>query len=272
MGSEGYGPVLRRLRHVARRDPRLLALARRAKDLAAWRRVNGPPVGWVRFGSLRRLEPFDRNYGYGRGRPVDRYYIERFLEEHAADIRGRVLEIGDPTYAGTFGGARVTHLDVLDVASGNPRATVVADLSDAPHLPGEHFDCVLLPETIQVIWDVRAALATVHRILRPGGVVLATFPGITQYARHDAEAWPLHWCFTTTSARRLFVEAFPGGDVVVQAHGNVLAAAAYLYGLCDRDVRRRELDHHDPDYEVVVTVRAQRRAAAPGRAADAGAP
>jgi SAM-dependent methyltransferase len=231
------------------------------------RRDSWPPIGFVRFGSLRRLEPFDRNYGYGRGRPVDRYYIEGFLGRHAADIRGRVLEIGDPTYAALFGGTAVTALDVLDVAPGNPQATVVADLSDAPHLPSERYDCVILPQTLQVIWDVRAALETVHRILRPGGVVLATFPGITQYARHDAARWPLYWCFTTASAGRLFAEAFPAGDVEVAAHGNVLAAAAQLYALCDRDLRPREFGHHDPDYEVVVTVRAVRA----GGSAAAGA-
>ena len=33
--------------------------------------------------------------GRDRGTPIDRHYIERFLDEHRADIRGRVLEVRD---------------------------------------------------------------------------------------------------------------------------------------------------------------------------------
>ena len=48
----------------------------------------------VDFGSLRRLDPVSADFGYERGRPVDRYYIERFLSTRAYAIRGRVLEFG----------------------------------------------------------------------------------------------------------------------------------------------------------------------------------
>src|SRR6202035_2497766 len=52
-----------------------------------------PPVGWVRFGSLRRLQPVSRKFGYDRGTPISRYYIETFLKARKNDIRGRVVEI-----------------------------------------------------------------------------------------------------------------------------------------------------------------------------------
>src|SRR3990170_7811785 len=51
--------------------------------------------GRVRFGDLRGVEPISREFGFDRGLPVDRHYIERFLSAHSSDIRGRVLEIGD---------------------------------------------------------------------------------------------------------------------------------------------------------------------------------
>lgn len=256
--DQRYGIVLSNLRRLARRDPRLLTAARLGKELRRWARGGGPPVGFVRFGSLRRQEPFDRNYGYGRGRPIDRYYIERFLARRAEDIRGRVLEIGDATYTRKFGGSRVTSVDVLDISPDNPDATIVADLTSADQLPSSHFDCVILAETLQLIYDVRAALHTLDRILKPGGVLLATFPGISQYTRKDAALWTYYWGFTSHSARRLFGEAFPGADINIQAFGNALAASAFLFGLCDRDLRRRELDHFDPDYELEITARVVR--------------
>src|SRR5919112_603630 len=94
-----------------------------------------PPVGKVDFGSLRRLNPISSLFGYDRGRPVDRYYIENFLAHHADDIKGRVLEIGDASYTREFGGKQVTVSDILHVDHSNPQATIVADMSSADHIP-----------------------------------------------------------------------------------------------------------------------------------------
>ena len=65
------------------------------------------------LGDLRRLTPIDSGFGLGRGKPVDRHYIEDFLRRHAADIRGRVLEVGEDAYTVEYGGARVTRSDIL---------------------------------------------------------------------------------------------------------------------------------------------------------------
>jgi hypothetical protein len=81
----------------------------------------------VDFGNIRRVTPISRHFGYERGMPIDRYYIEQFLAEHAGDIRGRVLEIGDDSYTRQFGGDQVTVRDVLHVTEGNPLATFVGD-------------------------------------------------------------------------------------------------------------------------------------------------
>jgi SAM-dependent methyltransferase len=188
--------------------------------------------------------------------PVDRYYIERFLERHAGDIAGHVLEVRDDAYTRKYGGDRVVRTDVLHPVPGNPKATIVADLSHADQLAGDTFDCIVLTQVLPFIPDVQAAVRTLHRILRPGGVVLATMPGISQIVRYDMDRWGDYWRFTTMSARRLFECAFPGGDVRVEAHGNVLVAAAFLYGLSSRELRPEELEQHDPDYEVLITVRA----------------
>jgi SAM-dependent methyltransferase len=220
-----------------------------------------PPVGLVRFGSLRRLSPISRNWGDDRGGPIDRFYVTAFLERHREDVHGRVLEIAEDVYAKWFGGDRVDRIDILEYREGeHPRATFVGDLADAPQLPSNAFDCVILTQTLQLIYDVRSAVATVHRILRPGGVVLATVPGITPVNRQDAESWGNYWCwsFTALSTRRLFEEHFAPASIDVRTHGNVLTAAAFLYGLGRGELTRRELDHADPDYEMLITLRAQK--------------
>jgi SAM-dependent methyltransferase len=219
-----------------------------------------PPVTPVNFGDLRRLTPVSRVFGFDRGTPVDRYYIEEFLTRNADCVRGRVLEVGDDAYTRRFGGDRVTQRDVLHVSADNPQATVVADLASADHVPSNTFDCVILTQTLHLIYDVRAALATLRRILKPGGVLLATFPGITQIDHFDwSGSW--YWSFTALSARRLFGEVFPAANLKVETHGNVLAATAFLQGISLEELRKEELDYNDPDYQVIITVKATKEAA-----------
>jgi hypothetical protein len=220
------------------------------------------PPGGVRFGNLRRLTPISRNFGYDRGTPIDRYYIEHFLETHADDVRGRVLEIAESTYTRRFGDGRVTHSDVLHVVAGNPEATVVGDLTGSLPIPPDTFDCIIFTQTLPVIYRVGAALATLHRILRPGGILLLTVPGIAhQISRQDMNLWGDYWRFTSLSVRRLLEEVFPPAQVQVRAEGNVLAAVAFLHGLAVEELRPHELDYRDADYELSILVRAQKPAA-----------
>jgi glycosyltransferase involved in cell wall biosynthesis len=220
------------------------------QSLLAW-----PPIGWINFGTLRRLTPLSREFGYDRGLPIDRYYIHRFLTAHQNEIQGRVLEIGESTYTRQFGGDRVTHSDVLHVIEGNPEATFVGDLTTADHIPSNTFDCIILTQTLHLIYDMKAAVATLYRTLKPGGILLITVPGISQVVKCE---WGDDWCWalTTQSARLLLEEFFPKSEVQVEAYGNVLAAAAFLYGAAVEDLRPHELDYHDPEYQCLITLHA----------------
>ncbi len=211
-------------------------------------------AGKPRFGNLRRVTPISNTFGFNRGNPVDRFYVERFLAAQSTHIHGRVLEIADNAYTKRFGGSRVEISDVLHPDESNANATVVADLACADHIPSNTFDCVILTQTLHLIYDMRAALTTLHRILKPRGVLLATFPGITQL--ETEETW--HWRFTSYSAANLFHEAFPGGDVSVEAFGNVFSALAFLYGAACGELKSEELETNDPDFEVIITVCARR--------------
>ena len=166
-------------------------------------------------------------------------YVERFVGGHASDIRGRVLEIAAPDYTNRFGSG-VERVDVLMAREGNPQATIVADLADAPQIPDDTFDCAIVTQTLQFVWDAPAALSTLHRILAPGGVLLATVPGITKISPTEDEEFGEWWHFTARSARRLAEQAFGEGAVEVEAFGNVLAASGFLYGLAASDLRTEE--------------------------------
>jgi SAM-dependent methyltransferase len=199
--------------------------------------------------------PISTSFGYDRGLPIDRYYIEDFLTTHSAIIAGRILEIGDDSYTRRFGGDRVTRSDVLHVSEGNPQATFVGDLSGEHDLPSDSFDCAIVTQTLHLIYEVRPALQTLYRILKPGGVLLATVPGISQISGDEwAQSW--YWSFTSLSMRRLAEEYFSPGSVEVEVYGNVLTATGFLQGIATGDLKPHELDFRDPRYEVVIAVKA----------------
>lgn len=220
------------------------------KAVVDWHRRRPPKLG-----DLRRVTPIDPNWGFERGTPIDRVYVEAFIGGHADDIRGRVLEIAAPDYTSQFG-RNVERVDILMAKEGNPEATIVGDLTNAPHIPDDTFDCAIVTQTLQFVYDVRAALATLHRILAPGGVLLATVPGITKLSPPEDEEWGEWWHYTGRSALRLGEEAFGRGNVAVKAYGNVLTAAGFLYGLAASDLRPQELAANDRLYEVTIGVRA----------------
>lgn len=225
--------------------------------------IHLPPIALMRFGRMVRLRPLGQGFGGDRGKPIDRYYIERFLSSHASDIRGRVLEIGWDKYTCQFGGDRVTKADVLHLTEDNPKATIVADLTSADHIPSELFDCIICTQTLQMIFNVHSAVNHLYRIMKPGGVLLVTTHGISKICRrYGVDPWGEYWRFTADSARRLFEEVFNGGRVSVEVYGNVMAAVAFLHGLPSEDLKPSKLDYHDPDYEVLVAVRAVKSEAA----------
>jgi SAM-dependent methyltransferase len=201
------------------------------------------------LGTLRRTSPLSRHWGFERGTPVDRYYIERFLAQHASDIRGRVLEVKDSAYTDRFGTGVVSR-DVLDINPANPHATIVADLTAADHVEANQFDCFILTQTLHMIYDTPAAIRHAHRLLRPGGVLLATVPTVSRQTEPD------YWRFTPAACARLFEQVFGAGHVTVRGHGNVLTNVAFLEGMAYQELRQRELDVDDEMFPLVVTIRA----------------
>lgn len=207
------------------------------------------------FGELHRLTPIDRNFGWSRGRPIDRHYIEGFLSLHSSDIHGRVLEFQSNTYTREFGGRRVTRSDILDCSEQNPRATIVVDIAHANSIPSNTYDCIICTQVLGLVFDLRRAVDHLRRILKFGGIVLVTVPGIA-HKRVSDQGTEDYWRFTSNAARRLFTEVFGSENVEVKTYGNVLAATAFLHGLAVEELSAQELDYNDPEQEITVAVRA----------------
>ena len=134
-----------------------------------------------------------------------------------------------------------------------------ADLAHGENIPSARFDCIILTQTLHLIFELSAAVATLRRILTPDGVLLATVPGITQLDRYEWNtSW--YWSFTNHSVRRLLEPAFGPANTTVESYGNVLTAVGFLHGLSVGELRPDELNASDPCYQLIVAVRASKAA------------
>lgn len=199
-------------------------------------------------------EPLSRS-GFDRGTPVDRYYIERFLAAHAEDIRGRVLEVGEDLYSGKFGKGRIDRQDTLHIDSSNAAATIVGDLGQPGLLPPRSFDCIILTQTLQYVFDLPAALKQIRSSLRPGGVLLVTVPAIAPITPDDWQN-SFYWRFTEASLKRLLMEVFDPAKVETSPLGNFYAAIAFLRGAAVQELEERQLQAVMPEFAIVVAARA----------------
>jgi peptidoglycan/xylan/chitin deacetylase (PgdA/CDA1 family)/SAM-dependent methyltransferase len=243
----------------AERVARLGARHARGEQAPAAPAVRDPRPPLTHMG--HRASPLSLHWGYDRGGPLDRIYIEQFVEANAGDVRGAVLEVQEPGYTTRFGGHAVTRSDVLDIDEANLGATILADLRAVAHLADNVYDCIVLTQTLHVIPEMTEAVAECHRLLRPGGVLLATLPAVSrvclEYGR-DGDFWRV----TPAGARRLFEAAF-GVDVEITTFGNALAGSAFLHGLGAAEAPR-DLDIADPYHPTLVGVRARKAGGAPG--------
>lgn len=220
------------------------------------------------WGNLRRMVPFSPWYGVERGLPVDRIYISQFMDSHAQDIRGEVLEVLDSQYTERCGGDRVRTRHVVDIDPSNPRATWVADLSEPTSLPEEQFDCIILTQTLQFLGDLSATWANLRRALRPGGVLLLTVPVVTlvEFTQNGTD----YWRIPPDGLRALLTRAFPGAEVEVRGRGNLLTSIAFLLGLAAEDLQPQEFELDDPKYPLVSLARVRMPTAEVGPASIAG--
>lgn len=196
----------------------------------------------ARWSSPSRLEPLSE-WGFERGTPVDRWYIERFLDLHRPAAGGHALEVMEDMYATRLGAGS---LDVVDIDRGNPLATIVGDLCDPATLRGRLFDVVVLTQTLQLLVDPCQALVNLGASLKPGGVILVTVPCVSRLAGPGDR-----WRWTPLGFTELVAAAGLGGDI--SAAGNMLACRAFLFGAAAGDIGDQLLGHHDPDFPLLVT-------------------
>lgn len=203
----------------------------------------------VVFNNLQINTPISSVFGMDRGTPIDRYYIEKFLNSQKHFVQGTVLEVAEPYYTKKYG-EKVNRIEILNAVP-SELATIVADLSKPDSLPTEKVDCFICTQTYNFIYDVKKAIEGSYKILKKDGVLLVTVAGLTQISRYDMDRWGDYWRFTDKSIGRMISEVFGAENVQVFIYGNVLAGIAFLQGIAVEDLPEPQLlDKEDNNYQI----------------------
>lgn len=199
----------------------------------------------------RELMPISKKHGFDRGTPIDRYYAEKFLEQHRDNIKGKVLEVGNRFYTKKFGGDKVEVSDILDIDPLNKRANIISDIRDLKEVKDDTYDCFVMTFVIGLIDDYDSALKEARRILKPGGVLLAVTDSSSSYNPKTD-----YWRFTPNSTTLVFGKAFGEENLKIKTYGNVLSGQYTWVGMAAEELSKKELDYHHPRYTTVIGIKA----------------
>jgi SAM-dependent methyltransferase len=158
------------------------------------------------------------------------------------------LEFHDPGYTQAYGSGRPSQIDILDLSTENPNATIVADLTKANAVPSDSFDCIVCVHVLHLVYEADAFAKELHRLLAPGGALLLAVPGTSMIDPN----WTEYRRWTGLGIQTLLGQFFSPGGVVVEAYGNSLAAAAEMRGLASDEIAPWELNAKDDLFQVEV--------------------
>lgn len=210
-----------------------------------------PRWAYLLFGNTNPVSMF---YGFDRGLPIDRYYIEEFLEQNKQYIKGVCLEVQDDGYCKKYGQDRVIKQDILDIVSNNKKATIIADIKDLSQIKDFTYDCIVLTQVLQYVDDLDGAIAECKRVLKNQGVLLVTLPSAAKIDP-DAGTKNDYWRFTEASAKYLFSKYFESSKLEIKTHGNAALLWQSLAGFSQQDTYKKFFKMNNPAFPLIVTVR-----------------
>lgn len=198
--------------------------------------------------------PLSDDYGFSRGTPLDRAYIERFLSEHRDRILGSVLELQDSTYTARFGGDRVSTSAILDIDPSNGLATLIADLTQPGALPASAYDCIILTQTMHLLSEPVVCIENCRSALRPNGSLLLTAPVVSRVSPRYPDSD--FWRFTPAGIRYLFEKNW-SGPFTVSSFGNLRTCVGFLLAHTVEEMPEDAFAVNDPRFPLTVAVHAE---------------
>lgn len=162
---------------------------------------------------------------YSRLGDLGRWFINRFVQDVASTVEGRVLDAGagECVYARFFERARYIGVDsgVGDAAWNYSNLDVMADLEELPFRSGS-FDVVLSTQVLEHVEHPATTLAEAARLLRDGGRLFLTAP-----MSHPEHQQPHDFFrYTSYGLRKLLTDA-GFAEIEIKPFGGLFVRWAY---------------------------------------------
>ena len=211
------------------------------------------------WNNLRKTKPISNDYGWSRGKPIDRFYIEKFLDTNKILIKGDCGEISEARYFEKYNNNLVKSFKIFDIDVSNKLAEIHGNLEDINKIPEKVFDCFICTQVLNFIYDFSTAVESLHKMLKPEGVLLLTVAGPSSHiSEYDMLRWGDYWRFTEQSILKVCEKTFGENNVEVKSYGNVLTATSMLQGISSEELTNDEINYYDPIYPILITVVAKK--------------
>jgi SAM-dependent methyltransferase len=210
------------------------------------------PVGHIDFGDLKRKLPFCSQFGHFRGNPIDRYYLDRFIDEIRSEVKGVTLEIGGSrSNRELYRFKNTTSYLAMDLSG--PDLDIAGDAHDPNVVEKESMDTILLFNVLEHCERPWVVADNIYQWLKPQGQVFCMVPTAQRVHRVPQDYWrilpdALNSIFSRFPRRKLYV------------YGNPLTTIAANYGIAAEELTREELDCHHENYPVANCIHAQKSA------------
>lgn len=196
------------------------------------------------------------DFGFSRGTPIDRFYLEKFLLNNKEFIKGECLEFGSDFYLKKFN-SKISSFNVFTsiIDKNSNKNTIKGDLSIIENLPFEKYDCIICTNVLNFIYDIDSAVKGLHKMLKKNGVCLITLAGFsTHISRYDMDRWGDYWRLSKLSSIKIF-EKNNFKIEEIETYGNVYLATAQMKGHCVEDIDPELLNEVHNDYQIIITLR-----------------
>ena len=182
----------------------------------------------------------DRNFGSGRGTPIDRKLIERFLIEELkfTHKKGKVLEFAERTYSRELVPELTSYEfiyiegKILELDERN-KILKVDLMLPSPSSEG-FFDLVIPTQLLAFTSNPFIVAQNLVTMLKQGGRIIGTEPFCSPISDYDNSRWGDYFRFTRKGIEALF-KGISGLSVETQALGNWFTSLALYKGLSVED-------------------------------------
>jgi|TARA_B110000259_G_scaffold187654_1_gene242703 SAM-dependent methyltransferase len=198
------------------------------------------------------IHPISDYFGFDRGLPIDRYYINKFININKKHIRGNVLEIGDDRYSKKF--------KCDSTIYGIIKNEKVEILNLEEKLPNKikKFDCIICTQVINYTYKKEKFISNLYKLLKKNGILLLTCSSITRISNYDYNRYGDYWRFTDMSLRKLLSSVFNKKSIRIKTHGNISVSTKFLYGLSADEVSYDDLNFNDKNFSLLISCRAKK--------------